>query len=72
MTGHPEAVLARELAICYAPLALVTDLDAGLVTGAGVNEAEVFAVFAAHTERMRALLVTAVGDLPDPMNCPCS
>ena len=24
MTGHPEAVLARELAICYTPLALVT------------------------------------------------
>ena len=30
MTGHPEAVLARELALCYAPLALVTDLDAGV------------------------------------------
>ena len=28
MTGHPEAVLARELALCYTPLALVTDLDA--------------------------------------------
>ena len=25
MTGHPEAVLARELALCYTPLALVTD-----------------------------------------------
>jgi 5'-methylthioadenosine phosphorylase len=26
MTGHPEAVLARELALCYTALALVTDL----------------------------------------------
>src|SRR5690606_13796574 len=25
MTGHPEAVLARELAICYTTIALVTD-----------------------------------------------
>ena len=29
MTGHPEAVLARELALCYATVALVTDHDAG-------------------------------------------
>jgi 5'-methylthioadenosine phosphorylase len=28
MTGHPEAVLARELALCYTAIALVTDLDA--------------------------------------------
>src|SRR2546421_11982247 len=42
MTGHPEAVLARELALCYAPLALVTDLDAGVDEGEGVTQAEVF------------------------------
>src|SRR5207249_406362 len=30
MTGHPEAALARELALCYTPLALVTDTDAGV------------------------------------------
>ena len=30
MTGHPEAVLARELALCYTSIALVTDLDAGV------------------------------------------
>ena len=46
MTGHPEAVLARELALCYTPLALVTDLDAGVEEGEGVTQAEVFEVFA--------------------------
>ena len=30
MTGHPEAVLARELALCYTAVALVTDTDAGV------------------------------------------
>ena len=30
MTQHPEAYLARELGICYATLALVTDYDSGL------------------------------------------
>lgn len=72
MTGHPEAVLARELKICYCPLALVTDLDAGLVTGAGVSEAEVFAVFAAHIGRMRELLVELIGELPEPGRCNCT
>ena len=32
MTGYPEAVLARELEMCYAAIALVTDLDAGIDT----------------------------------------
>ena len=36
MTGHPEAVLARELGVCYATIALVTDLDAG-VSARGVG-----------------------------------
>src|SRR6266568_2739099 len=56
MTGHPEAVLARELALCYTPLALVTDLDAGLEEGEGVTQAEVFEVFAANIKRLRDLV----------------
>ena len=35
MTGHPEAVLARELGHVLLALALVTDLDAGLVERRG-------------------------------------
>ena len=35
MTAMPEAGLARELALCYTTLALVTDLDAGVEAGAG-------------------------------------
>ena len=65
MTGHPEAVLARELAMCYAPLALVTDLDAGVEEGEGVTAAEVFEVFAANMKRMRDLVATVVESLPD-------
>src|SRR5487761_1280170 len=38
MTGHPEAVLARELALCYTTLALVTDTDAGVEEGDGVTQ----------------------------------
>ena len=64
MTGHPEAVLARELALCYTPLALVTDLDAGLEEGDGVTQAEVFEVFAANIERLRSLVATIIAALP--------
>jgi 5'-methylthioadenosine phosphorylase len=64
MTGHPEAVLARELALCYAPLALVTDLDAGVEEGQGVTQAEVFEVFAANIKRLRDLTATIIATLP--------
>ena len=71
MTGHPEAVLARELALCYTCVALVTDLDAGLSTGEEVRQADVFQVFALHTERLRALLAEVIGALPTQRSCPC-
>ena len=64
MTGHPEAVLAREMALCYTPLALVTDLDAGLEEGEGVTQAEVFEVFAANIRRLRDLVARIVAALP--------
>jgi 5'-methylthioadenosine phosphorylase len=65
MTGHPEAVLARELALCYAPLALVTDTDAGVEEGDGVTQAEVFEVFAANIKRLRDLVARIIAALPD-------
>jgi 5'-methylthioadenosine phosphorylase len=71
MTGHPEAVLARELALCYTALALVTDLDAGVDAGTGVSQAEVFAVFAANVERLRGLLVDVIRALPSERSCAC-
>jgi 5'-methylthioadenosine phosphorylase len=64
MTGHPEAVLARELALCYTSMALVTDLDAGAVSGEGVSHEEVMEVFAANVDRLRAVLFDAVAGLP--------
>jgi len=64
MTGHPEAVLARELALCYAAIALVTDRDAGVSSEASVSQAEVFAAFAANLGRLRDLLVLVIDALP--------
>jgi 5'-methylthioadenosine phosphorylase len=64
MTGHPEAVLARELALCYTTLALVTDLDAGVEEGQGVTQAEVFEVFGKNMTRLRDLVAKIIAAFP--------
>lgn len=71
MTGHPEAVLARELGLCYTAIALVTDLDAGVEGEHGVTQEEVFQVFAENTERMRGLLMASLAALPSERTCYC-
>lgn len=72
MTGMPEAALARELALCYTSLCLVTDLDAGVEAGTGVTHEEVLRTFAANLPRMRAILVATLAGLPDQQSgCGC-
>lgn len=71
MTGHPEAVLARELALCYATITLVTDTDAGVEEGEGVTHAEVFRVFAANVTRLRELIAEVIPEMPVERTCPC-
>jgi len=72
MTGYPESVLAAELGVRYGAVALVTDMDAGVESGEGVGQEEVFAAFARNTERLKALLVRAIETLPDPAGCACA
>jgi 5'-methylthioadenosine phosphorylase len=72
MTGHPEAVLARELALCYTTITLVTDTDAGVEEGEGVTHDEVFRVFAANVTRLRQVIMQTIQDLPLDRACPCS
>lgn len=72
MTGHPEAALARELALCYTSVALVTDLDAGIDAEESVAQEEVFKVFAENVERLRGLIIEAVKRLPEQRQCRCS
>ncbi|TDC82862.1 S-methyl-5'-thioadenosine phosphorylase [Micromonospora sp. KC606] len=71
MTGQPEAALARELALCYTSVALVTDLDAGLAAGDEVQQQDVFQVFAENVDRLRALLLRVVDALPRTPTCGC-
>lgn len=69
MTGYPEAVLARELEICYAAIALVTDLDAGIEAGAGVTAVDVFAEFERNMPVFKQLLRETIGAVPGDRDC---
>jgi 5'-methylthioadenosine phosphorylase len=71
MTGLPEAVLAREMALCYTTIALVTDTDAGVEEGEGVTQAEVFRVFSENIGRLRDVLMKIIESLPAERDCPC-
>lgn len=71
MTAAAEAVLARELRMCLATVALVTDMDAGVEPQQGVRQQDVFALFAANVERLKTLLARVIGSLPDPAGCTC-
>ncbi|HZN15142.1 MAG TPA: S-methyl-5'-thioadenosine phosphorylase [Acidimicrobiales bacterium] len=83
MTQYPEAFLARELGICYAGLALVTDYDTG-VEGVVAPEARhvamesvtmdaVFAVLEANVERTRQVLRRAIPRIAAlPRQCACA
>ncbi|EWT01533.1 Purine nucleoside phosphorylase [Intrasporangium oryzae NRRL B-24470] len=76
MTAMPEATLARELAMCFTTIAMVTDLDAGVEGGDAVSHEEVLRVFAANVERLKGLLRDAIGQMPAheddaTATCPC-
>jgi 5'-methylthioadenosine phosphorylase len=69
MTGYPEAVLARELEICYAAIALVTDLDAGITVGSGVKVVDVISEFERNIEPFKKLVREAIGQVTAESTC---
>jgi 5'-methylthioadenosine phosphorylase len=72
MTQFPEALLARELEMCYANISLVTDYDVGVVGEVdAVSHEEVIRVFQENTERLRGLLFAAIEALPEERECAC-
>jgi len=60
MTCYPECHLARELELCYATVAMVTDYDVGVEGGEAVSADRVVEVFRQNTERLRQLLWAAI------------
>ena len=69
MTGYPEAVLARELEMCYAAIALVTDLDAGIDSGSAVRAVDVFAEFERNMVPFKKLMHEAIDRVQLEQTC---
>jgi 5'-methylthioadenosine phosphorylase len=74
MTQHPEAVLARELEMCYANISLVTDYDVGVMGEVEpVSHEEVIRVFNENNARLRELLFRMIAEIPEERgDCPCA
>lgn len=75
MTQYPEAVLARELGMCYSGIALATDYDAGLEGVEGIEAVTietVFRVLADNVERVQGLLTAMVPAVPPEASCACA
>ena len=60
MTQYPECWLARELELCYAGIALVTDYDVGLEGTPPVTTEVALAAFQENLHRLRDLLFSAI------------
>jgi 5'-methylthioadenosine phosphorylase len=72
MTQYPEAILARELGICYTGIALVTDYDTGIAQGrTPVSIEEVLRVFHDNIGRVRAVLESVIGAVSEDRHCEC-
>ncbi|KKQ71344.1 MAG: methylthioadenosine phosphorylase, 5'-methylthioadenosine phosphorylase [Candidatus Peregrinibacteria bacterium GW2011_GWC2_39_14] len=66
MTQYPECILARELEMCYANIALITDYDAGLEGNKNikpVTSAEVLRVFKQNNEKVKKVVIEAIKNI---------
>ncbi len=72
MTAYPEGHLARELEICYATVALITDYDVGVEGVPPVSADEVVRVFQANNSRLRDLLAWVIPRIPTEPDPHCA
>ncbi|HHY14205.1 MAG TPA: S-methyl-5'-thioadenosine phosphorylase [Thermoanaerobacterales bacterium] len=75
MTQYPEAILARELEICYTNISLITDYDAGLEGNPDVEAVShemVIKVFNENLDNLRKVLIDIIKEIPDERSCICS
>jgi 5'-methylthioadenosine phosphorylase len=71
MTGYPEVALAREAEICYASLAIVTNLAAG-ISGEKITAEEVMEMMGEKIEFARRIFLKVIGSLSEERKCTCS
>jgi 5'-methylthioadenosine phosphorylase len=68
MTVYPESHLAREAALCYAAVLMVTDYDIGIEGAGAVSSVSIARVEAEHVEQLDAVLAAVaprIGPQPE-------
>lgn len=70
MTGVPEVVLAKELGLCYASLAIVTNQACGMTTQK-LTADEVTEVVGKAQDSIFEILSGAIENIPETRNCMC-
>src|ERR671933_716937 len=75
MTQYPEVALARELAMCYVNISLITDYDVGLEGEPGITAVtveDVLRVLNDNNDRVRQMIAHLLPRIPAEPTCPCS
>jgi 5'-methylthioadenosine phosphorylase len=75
MTQYPEVALAREKALCYLGIGIVTDYDAGLQGNDDimpVSTSEMLSVFGKSVENAKEMIRVLLSKIPDERGCSCS
>lgn len=70
MTSVPECVLAREAGMCYATVAMVTNMAAG-ITSERLTHSEVLEVMKANVSKLRQLLTASIIHVGVEPECEC-
>lgn len=71
MTAMPEACLARELEVCFAGIAVVTNYAAG-ISDKRLAATEVVETMKVSMGRIKGLLMGTLGLVPEERTCECS
>lgn len=71
MTNIPEAVLARELGLCYSAVGIITNYAAGIKKET-LSHGAVLKLMEQNIGRTRNLLAEAIGKIPKDRKCGCA
>ncbi len=70
MTNSSEAILCRELGICFGVIAVITNLAAGLQKE--VSHQEVLDIFNSRSSQLKTLFHEIINSLPEKRDCACA
>jgi 5'-methylthioadenosine phosphorylase len=71
MTGYPEVVLAREAALCYASVCIVTNPACGMAGDRGLCASEIADLMEICSENVKALIYQAAQKEMGYISCGC-